>query len=223
MKVLSSVVCLQFDRSIDKLGFQSKDLRGTIAGLYPNEILLHQHSEDGTVKYRYPLVQYKCIQRNCLLVGIGKAAKLISNLHLVGETIALPYEKYKILKKDIVFQEELYGTIKTIFPYSFLTPWLALNERNYEKYRRLSGQREKKELLAKILVGNIISMSKGLGYTVCEPIKANIINMKEVRTSLKRTPMLGFLGSFSVNFEIPDYFGLGKSVSRGFGTVVKVK
>jgi len=35
--------------------------------------------------------------------------------------------------------------------------------------------------------------------------------------------MLGFLGTFSVNFEIPDYWGIGKSVFRGFGTVVKVK
>ena len=33
--------------------------------------------------------------------------------------------------------------------------------------------------------------------------------------------MLGFLGSFSVNFEIPVYWGIGKSVSRGFGTVLK--
>jgi hypothetical protein len=33
--------------------------------------------------------------------------------------------------------------------------------------------------------------------------------------------MLGFLCTFSVNFEIPDYWGIGKSVSRGFGTVVR--
>ena len=31
--------------------------------------------------------------------------------------------------------------------------------------------------------------------------------------------MLGFLGTFSVNFDIPDYWGIGKSVSRGFGTI----
>ncbi|MCC6545498.1 MAG: hypothetical protein IT392_13555 [Nitrospirae bacterium] len=40
---------------------------------------------------------------------------------------------------------------------------------------------------------------------------------------LKGTPLLGFLGSFSVNFEIPDYWGIGKSVSRGFGTVKRVE
>lgn len=36
------------------------------------------------------------------------------------------------------------------------------------------------------------------------------------------TPLLSFLGTFSVNFEIPDYWGIGKSVSRGFGTVKRI-
>jgi len=66
-------------------------------------------------------------------------------------------------------------------------------------------------------------MSKSLGYTVPEPIKAEIKHMKEVSTSLKGTPMLGFMGTFSVNFEIPDYWGIGKSVSRGFGTVKRLE
>jgi hypothetical protein len=57
---------------------------------------------------------------------------------------------------------------------------------------------------------------------VPEPIKPEIIKLNEVSTSLKGTPMLGFLGTFSVNFEIPDYWGIGKSVSRGFGTVKRV-
>jgi len=35
----------------------------------------------------------------------------------------------------------------------------------------------------------------------------------------KGVPMVGFTGAFSVNFEIPNLLGLGKSVSRGFGTV----
>ena len=105
--------------------------------------------------------------------------------------------------------------------YVFLTPWLALNEENYGKYTKLTNWQAKKELLAKTLVGNIISMSKGLGYTISEPIRADILKVREVKTFLKGTPMLGFLGEFCVNFAIPDYFGLGKSVSRGFGTVVK--
>lgn len=125
------------------------------------------------------------------------------------------------MEKEINVKEESIGLQDKNSSYSFITPWLALNEQNYEKYKAIKSWQEKKELLAKILVGNIISMSKGLGYTVPEPIKANIFKLKEISASLKGTPMLGFLGSFTVNFEIPDYFGLGKSVSRGFGTVIK--
>jgi hypothetical protein len=43
--------------------------------------------------------------------------------------------------------------------------------------------------------------------------------------------MLGFLGTFSVNFKIPDYWDIGKHVvseanllvSRGLGTVIRVE
>ena len=78
-------------------------------------------------------------------------------------------------------------------------------------------------MLERILVGNIISMSKGLGYTVPRKIEANIFDLRETHTKLKGTPILGFKGTFSVNFEIPDYWGIGKSVSRGFGTVKRVE
>ncbi|MFQ5963437.1 MAG: CRISPR-associated endonuclease Cas6 [Candidatus Scalinduaceae bacterium] len=222
MKILSCVVRLYFDNSTDDLDIQSKDLRGAIAYLYPNEILLHQHLEDGTLKYNYPIVQYKYVNKKCLIVGIEKGAKVINNLNLIGEIIILSHQKYKILKKDIMFQESSYSTTKKMVSYSLLTPWLALNEKNYEKYQKLGSWQKRKELLCKILIGNIISMSKSLGYTVPEAIMANISKLEEVRTSLKGTPMLGFLGTFSVNFEIPDYWGIGKSVSRGFGTIKRV-
>jgi hypothetical protein len=35
--------------------------------------------------------------------------------------------------------------------------------------------------------------------------------------------MLGFLGTFSVNFRIPDYLCIGNSVSRGFEMVKRMK
>jgi len=66
-------------------------------------------------------------------------------------------------------------------------------------------------------------MSKSLGYTVPVPIKANINRLEEVQMFLKGIVMLGFLGTFSVNFNLPDYIGLGKSVSRGFGTIKKIR
>ena len=77
-------------------------------------------------------------------------------------------------------------------------------------------------LLKKILVGNLLYLSKGVGYVVLEQIEVSEIKVIERKTYLKGTPLLGFLGTFSVNFEIPDHWGIGKSASRGFGTVKRI-
>lgn len=70
------------------------------------------------------------------------------------------------------------------------------------------------------MIGNIISMSKGLGYTVSKKLIC-WINIEGKRVKLKGITHVGFVGKFKVNFKIPDYLGLGKSVSRGFGTIKK--
>ncbi|MBM4330972.1 MAG: hypothetical protein FJ117_07050 [Deltaproteobacteria bacterium] len=221
-KISLCILKLKFDRPLDRK-VKTKDLRGAVSNLYPEERLLHQHRENGKIDYHHPLVQYKIINGNCLLVGFKDGAKLLANLDLAAKTLFLGCGNYTILTTELEFHHTPIKTTETVQSYSFLTPWLALNEKNYEKYQMLGTWGKKKQLLEKIMIGNIISMSKSLGYTVPAPIEANIYYLKEVKTSLKGTPMLGFLGTFSVNFEIPDYWGIGKSVSRGFGTIKKVK
>ena len=195
-------------------------LRGFIAAKFPEYELLHQHDNDkGGLKYIYPKIQYKVIDGMPYLVGIDEGVNIVKTVAEGIENVRLAGKDYRIIKKCIVDKSSTLGITNKCYPYSFLTPWLALNEKNYEKYQKLGGWHKRKELLEKILIGNIISMSKSLGYTVPEPIKADIQKLTEVQTKLKATPMLGFFGTFSVNFEIPDYWGIGKSVSRGFGTV----
>jgi hypothetical protein len=98
---------------------------------------------------------------------------------------------------------------------------LALNNTNYQKYSSLRGD-SKLKFLEKILIGNILSTSKGLNYTVEEEIKTSLIYTRQVRNKLKGTTVLAFEGAFEVNFELPELFGLGKSVSRGFGVVQRI-
>ncbi|MEW6009511.1 MAG: CRISPR-associated endonuclease Cas6 [Candidatus Omnitrophota bacterium] len=198
-------------------------LRGYFGRRFKEYVLMHHHIGGSRYIYRYPLVQYKIVNGISTVVGIGIGAELLNKIHKEVNTIDLNDNRYEIFEKTIYLGNGNFRFNTEQQTYSFLTPWLALNEKNYEKYQKLGTWAKKKELLEKILIGNIISMSKSLGYTVPEPIKANIGNLKEVPTSLKSTPMLGFLGTFSVNFEIPDYWGIGKSVSRGFGTIIKLK
>ena len=197
-------------------------LRGFFAERFGEYTLIHQHLDNEKLLYKIPLIQYKILDGKPFVLGINDGADILQKIYEDIDYLKIGSSEYNIKEKIIVLRTDYFGISDTGISYTFLTPWLALNEKNYEKYQKLGTWAKKKELLEKVLVGNIISMSKGLGYTVPEPIQANIIKLKEVNTKLKGTPMLGFLGQFLVNFEIPDYWGIGKSVSRGFGTVKRI-
>ncbi|MFZ5997248.1 MAG: CRISPR-associated endonuclease Cas6 [Nitrospirota bacterium] len=199
----------------------AEKIRGHLGNLFWDNPYAHHHNRDGSFMYRYPNVQYKVIDGKCLLIGFNEGSEIVEKTFYNLKTINLNGVWEEILGKGLESYTNSFTVISDQIQYSSLTPWLALNEKNYQKYQRMGTWGERKELLESILVGNIISMSKSLGYTVPEPIKADIGRLKEVPTKLKGTPMLGFLGTFSVNFEIPDYWGIGKSVSRGFGTILK--
>jgi len=208
---------LESDKQITENAHQ---LRGFFAAKFNEYVLLHQHKADKFV-YKYPLIQYKMIDSIPTIISINEGTEVLKEIYDGYDSLKLGGHEYRIFQREIIIKEQKFGVSDSIYEYQFLTPWLALNEKNYEKYTKFGTWEKKKTLLGKILIGNIISMSKSLGYTVPEPIKVNILNLNELKTSLKGVPMLGFLGDFSVNFEIPDYFGLGKSVSRGFGTIIR--
>ncbi len=199
----------------------AEKVRGFIGKKMIEDTNIHNHEAGGKCIYRYPIVQYKILDKILLLIGIQDGVDSVWQIFENISRLDLDNKEYEILDKRSFLKQNSLTYVDKHISYYFLTPWLALNEKNFPKYQNLKNWKEKKEFLAKILIGNIISMSKSLGYTVPEPIMIEIDNLKEVKTSLKGTPMLGFFGAFSVNFAIPDYFGIGKSVSRGFGTIVR--
>ncbi len=75
-----------------------------------------------------------------------------------------------------------------------------MNEENYQRYQRFGSWEKRRELLKKVLTGNILAVAKGIGYTVPAPITVAIDRLRETRAKLKGVPMLGFLGEFTVNF-----------------------
>ena len=217
MFITNNILILQTDRPVTD---SPTTLRGFIASLFPDNPLLHHHltnsnSPKGFV-YTYPKVQYKIIDGITIVLGIEEAkeiVKTISNLYYLD----LKGKKYIVTDRKLIERNTTFGVTENMISYKFLTPWLALDEESYKRYKRRNDV-ERKRQLESILVGNIISMAKGLEYVITDKLTATV-NVHEIATSLKGTPMLCFLGTFSVNFEIPDYWGIGKSVSRGFGTV----
>jgi hypothetical protein len=71
-----------------------------------------------------------------------------------------------------------------------------------------------------MLVGNLLSLAKGLGWHVENPIIANVQHLlRERKITYKNTPLIAFDVTFSTNVFLPDYIGLGKSSAMGYGVV----
>ncbi|KJR43125.1 hypothetical protein MCHI_000976 [Candidatus Magnetoovum chiemensis] len=197
-------------------------IRGYIGRTFQDNINTHNHTQNGKVLYRYPNVQYKMIENICLIIGFDDGASAIEDMFHNIETINIKGVIHKIIKKELVRYDAEFSASNKQITYQFILPWLALNETNNDKYQRLGTLKQRKELLENVIIGNIISMSKSVGYTVPIPIKAEIYEFMEVNTKLKGNEMNGFLGIFSVNFNIPEFLGIGKSASRGFGTLIQI-
>lgn len=214
-------VILQF-KTEPPLAGHGNSLRGYIANQFPQYSILHNHNKDNSLLYIYPRVQYRVLDGEGLIVGIDDGVPIVRLLEYKIGNINLKGIDYKIVQKQLTCKDVQFGITDSNINYLFLKPWLALNEQNYQEYVK-SGTKDKKgKILSTILIGNILSLSKSLSYVVTEQIKVGSLNFRETECYLKGTPMLGFLGTFSVNFSIPDYWGIGKSVSRGFGTVKRV-
>jgi hypothetical protein len=197
-------------------------LRGFFATRFTEYALLHHHVDVDKLLYTYPRIQYKIVNGAALVLGIEEGAEVLKEIYDKYNELTLGESVYAIVERGIMITEVDFGIVPEIVSYEFVTPWLALSQQNYQRYVD-SMRQERRELLRRTLIGNILSASKGLEYVVLEEIKLELGRLRRLKCEVKGTPFIGFLGEFMVNFAIPDYFGLGKSVSRGFGTVRRLR
>ena len=214
MKIPILYYKIKTDRPLKKS--QIPYLRGYFLNKYKSEEL-HNHSGNG-FKYTYPKVQYKIFKGNAHLIGIDDGIPVLSNIALKTMELELNHETYKIVDGYIALKKLDFGIFDEFKDYKFISPWLALNEKNYNEYKKLD-ENGKKEKLENILIGNIIAMSKYLNYTVDKKIEVNFYDYEELKVKYKGNSFIGFYGKFSVNFNIPDLLGIGRKVSKGFGTL----
>lgn len=204
------------------LSAHGNSLRGYISNQFPQYDILHNHRDGGKFTYLYPRIQYRIIKEEGYIIGIEEGCNLVRLIESKIETVTLKDKIHKISQKQITSEDVQFGITDFVITYSFIKPWLALNEKNYNDFIHARAKKDKDVILKSILAGNLLSISKSLGYIVEQQINVASLSLSETEAFLKGTPMLGFLGTFSVNFGIPDYWGIGKSVSRGFGTVKRV-
>ncbi|CAE6493542.1 CRISPR-associated endonuclease Cas6 [Candidatus Nitrosotenuis uzonensis] len=189
--------------------------RGFMAHLFSNIAEFHHHSDNS---YHYPLIQYKRVQSKIAIVGIGKYADIVA--FNMADVDHITTETQKIPIKNIQIKNSVYSIAEKLSTYGFSSPWIALNETNYVKYKQ-AGKSDKKKLLEKILIGNILSMFKGLSIFVPQKIEVNILQHYSKPITVHDNKFVGFKLEFTCNVVLPEFIGLGKSVSKGFGVIKK--
>lgn len=199
----------------------SAKLRGFFGNFFMKESpLLHNHFEDGSLRYKYPLVQYKVINKVPHLIGFEEGAVLLQNLFLKIPHIDIDSKVYEINYKNItVTEQELFLSNDNIF-YNFTTLWIALNQNNFKEYLICNNVLEKQMMLEKILTGNILSFYKAFDFRVTDKINVRL-TYEEKETHYKNKDLIGFNAKFVTNAVLPNFIGLGKAVSRGYGTIIK--
>lgn len=186
--------------------------------------LFHNHIGDKQFEYRYPLIQYKVSNKKASMICLEEGTNEIHELFMqkdltfrVGSNVA----EYKV--EDLSLNHFLVQTWKDTFEYSLMN-WLPLNQENHKKFMMFEDNlSEQIKILERALLGHILAFATGIGWKVEEKIIAEITDVKEMKLlPFKGQRMLSISLNFKSNITFPDYIGLGKGGSVGFGVVRKL-
>ena len=203
---------------------QIHKFRGFIGNIFKDHDLIHNHDlKTGKPIYRYPLIQFKLIDKTPAIIAItDRAVNIFSEIFMKLDKIIIEGTLIPVFEKDLKVEEVEFGYSDEIFMYEFISPWIGLNQKNFIQYSDACRE-EKNEMLKRVMTGNVLSMSKYLACWLSKDQKIKIDHkLKEIKVNLKGKNMTGFNGIFKTNFLIPDYLGIGKSVSRGFGALKRI-
>lgn len=207
-------------------GNSLEQFRGAVVNeLNDKDVLFHNHlPDDGGYRYSYPLIQYKRINRRAAILCIGPGTDTIGKFFFDSDLELRIGDKVEKFEVDNI---RAYRSLIQIWDYKFsyrIRRWLALNQENYETYSKFESIAEKSAFLEKILTGNVLSLAKGLNIFFDKQAECKITGLSEpFVVRYKGTKLTSFDAEFISNVSIPDYAGLGKGVSIGYGVTTRVK
>jgi len=190
-----------------------------------DNILVHNHLDrNGTLRYDYPLVQYKNLNGRAAIVCLGEGIQIIEEL-ISGCDLSV-----------MIGTRPVQMHIQELLP-TFFTPqiseqgycyriarWQALNSENYRTYKELVALTDKILFLEKIITGHILALYQGLGICVHCRIDCSLTKLSAPYTNrYKGITTTLFDIELITNLSLPLYCGLGKGASIGFGIINKLK
>lgn len=196
-------------------------LRGFFSQKFSQYPEFHNHLPAGAFNYAFPQIQYRIIDHNPALIVMKDALDIMKKIFFETDHLKVNEKNITINEKQVEMMERDFGQTEKFLEYKLISPWMALNEKNFKKFKS-SNKIEQQNLLKNILRGNLLSLSKGFNYTIPDFDNISVEGyFKPLKVNFKNIKMLCFTGEFTTNFFIPDYLGIGKQSARGFGVIKK--
>ena len=203
--------------------------RGAIAELVGRDsVLFHHHYQDekGEEKllYQYPLIQYKRLYGNASIICLADAVEEIHKIFEGGNSwkIHLGRREVRLRIDSLRLHEYQLKLLPQGENYTYtLSKWLSLNAENYLKYQKLEGLRARIEFLEGLLAANIITFANSLSWQIPTQAQGKFsLYIEDLETHVmpfKGEQLTAFSVTFKTNIFLPNYIGLGKGASRGYG------
>lgn len=190
-------------------------LRGYILNQFNEKIEYHNHISKYNFNYKSPLIQYKIINGQLAIVVFDKMIEAVkrdleslNKINIFGEEYP-----FKLISKIETLE---IGIVDSLQRYAFELPWMAINQNNMELYK------EGNFNLNNQLRNNMIEIFKALDIFAEKQVMVNGVFEKNIK-NYKENDFVVYEGSFVTNVNLPDYIGLGKRKSIGYGTISSVK
>ncbi len=193
-------------------------LRGAIGRKVGAEgVLFHHHEGDG-LRYRYPLIQYGQLRGRPQLICLGEGVDAIHQYFGQPDwSVTLGERQLDMQVDSLNLYPFTLGMSEELRPYR-VQRWIGLNQRNYPQYRQLSSLAERIHFLERKLIGNLLSLAKGVGWHVPAQIELHIEDLTELTPiKLKGMSFHNFDVKMACNLVLPPGLGIGGKVSLGMG------
>jgi len=217
------ILNVSFDNELK--GYEIPAFRGAIIEKVGREnTLFHNHLANDAFLYKYPLIQYKTIGRKPALICIDFGVDEIHKLFEKRDWSINISDRWLDMKIENLYMNQFTMQVwDRLWDYS-IVDWVALNAENYKKYMEIESLVQKISFLENILKGNILAFAKGIEWNVEKTIDLHITDLvRSHAVSMKGQKVLAFDLTFKTNVFLPNFIGLGKSVSLGFGTVKQMR
>ena len=192
-----------------------------IAKAGASNVLFHDHTDCG-LRYSYPLIQYKRIGGYAAITSLESAIPRIGGLLLDNqEAFRLRIgRRLSLVSVADVHRQSLELKVSERTAAYVIVRWLPLNQENHKKYLAIDALADRITFLESLLVGNILSFAKGVDVFLDGTISLSITDLISTQTCrFKGVDMLSFNLKFKTNVTLPEFIGLGKGVSLGFGVI----